>query len=81
MNCFSLQSLITDLESPNPLPLQRFPFVFCSFMSPKWIFEVHLARLLVEVGAVQSALDIYQHLQMWEEIVACYNCLKLRHKV
>lgn len=50
-------------------------------MSPKWTYEVHLARLLVEVGAIQSALDIYQHLQMWEEIVACYNCLKLRHKV
>ncbi|KAK7601112.1 hypothetical protein V9T40_008553 [Parthenolecanium corni] len=75
-----IQSLITDLESLDPQPVQRLPFVFCSFMSPKWVLDGHLAKLLVEVGAIQSALDIYQHLQMWEEIVACYNYLKLRHK-
>lgn len=73
--------MITDLESLDPQPVQRLPFVFCSFMSPKWVLDGHLAKLLVEVGAIQSALDIYQHLQMWEEIVACYNYLKLRHKV
>lgn len=47
---------------------------------PKRELDVNLAKLLVQVGAIQSALDIYNHLQMWEEIVACYNYLKLRHK-
>lgn len=75
------QSLITDSEATNPPFLERLPLVFCSFTVPKWELETSLAKLLVEVGAIQSALEIYNHLQMWEEIVACYNHLKLRHKV
>ncbi|XP_065208755.1 tetratricopeptide repeat protein 27 [Planococcus citri] len=75
-----IQSLITDLESGEPAIIERIPFIFCSYMVPKWKLETELAKLLVEVGAIQSALDIYLHLQMWEEIVACYNYLKLQHK-
>lgn len=69
------------MESTEPTVIERIPFIFCSYMVPKWKLEMELAKLLVEVGAIQSALDIYLHLQMWEEIVACYNHLKLRHKV
>ncbi|XKL66065.1 hypothetical protein PGB90_009485 [Kerria lacca] len=75
-----IESVISDSKSLNPSPVERLSFVFCSFISPKWKLEMNLAKLLIEVGAIQSALDIYNKLQMWEEIVACYNYLKLRHK-
>lgn len=30
---------------------------------------------------VKAALDIYLQLQLWEEVIACYTILELRHKV
>lgn len=68
-----------NLNSPGAW--QRLPLIFCSHMSPRWCLEEELANLLISLGCVNSALDIYLRLHCWEQVIACYNHLKLRHKV
>ena len=43
--------------------------------------QQELGRLLVEVGAVSSALEVYLRLQSWENVIACYSKLGHRQKV
>lgn len=36
---------------------------------------------MLSIGAIQSALDWFLAIDMWEECVACYNTQGHRHKV
>ncbi|KAI2796359.1 Tetratricopeptide repeat domain 27 [Blomia tropicalis] len=44
--------------------------------SPFWHVEKLLADLLVSLGVVKSALDVYLRLELWNEVVGCYRQLK-----
>ncbi|KAJ1522894.1 hypothetical protein ONE63_002036 [Megalurothrips usitatus] len=74
------QTLVDAINSSTPDRWQRFHLIFCSYMGPIWKLEEELASLLLSLGCVNSALDVYLRLQCWEEVIACYNYLKLRHK-
>lgn len=74
------QVLVDSVMAQTPEPWNRFFLIFCSHMSPRWCLEEELANLLVSLGCVNSALDIYIRLHCWEQVIACYNHLKLRHK-
>jgi hypothetical protein len=45
------------------------------------ILQKQLAELLLALGAIGSALQIYEELEMWEEAVACYQRLGKSEKV
>jgi hypothetical protein len=32
------------------------------------------------LGATKAALERYLRLQRWDEVIACYNLLQMRHK-
>lgn len=53
----------------------------CSYISPSWQLKEHLGNIMMSIGAIQSALDLFLTLDMWEECVACYNAQGLKHKV
>lgn len=40
-----------------------------------------LASLLKSMGCTGAALDIYQRLQLWEEVILCYQLMGKREKV
>lgn len=58
----------------------RLNLFYCSYAPPHFVIAADCATILVSIGSIQSALDIYLQLQLWEEVIACYNHLKLRHK-
>lgn len=70
-----------SVNAQSPEAWQRLSMIFCSYMSPSWTLEEQLADLFVSLGCINSALDIYLRLHCWEQVIACYNHLKLRHKV
>lgn len=39
-----------------------------------------LGDLMVSVGLIKSALDLYLQLRKWNEVISCYNILEMRHK-
>lgn len=75
-----IQTLVDSINSPMPAAIGRLNMIYASFLPSRWRIEADMAGILVSLGAVQSALDVYIRLKMWEEIVACYNLLRLRHK-
>jgi hypothetical protein len=42
-------------------------------LTPFWMTEKYLAEILISLGAIKSALDIYLRIQLWDEIISCYQ--------
>jgi len=40
-----------------------------------------LAKYYMQLGLINSSLDIYLNLQMWEDVINCYQALDKRDKV
>ena len=43
--------------------------------------QSELATVLLSMGCIGMALDIYERLQLWEDAIACYQRLGKREKV
>ncbi|XP_059474278.1 tetratricopeptide repeat protein 27 [Neocloeon triangulifer] len=74
------QLLADCIFKSNPPANVRSELIYASFLPPHWKIQVELASLLISLGAINSALDIFLRLQQWEDVVACYHLLELRHK-
>ncbi|KAG5890129.1 hypothetical protein JTB14_027796 [Gonioctena quinquepunctata] len=74
------EEIINSFKRPEPPFLNRVSDVFGSGMPPIWKVEKQYADLLLNMGLVKNALDIYLKIKLWEEVIVCYTILKLRHK-
>lgn len=63
-----------------PHPLTRIGGVYGTGLQPTWKTEAQYADLMFKLGLVKGSLDVFLKLQMWEEVIACYTALKLKHK-
>ncbi|XP_071441326.1 tetratricopeptide repeat protein 27 isoform X2 [Hetaerina americana] len=75
------QVLVDSIKADRPGADVRQNYFYCCRIPPSWKVEAELAQLLLSLGAVNSALEIYLHLQLWEEVIVCYTMLELKHKV
>jgi tetratricopeptide (TPR) repeat protein len=46
----------------------------------KWDLEKELANRFFSLGVVKSAMEIYERLEMWEEVVKCWQALERPEK-
>lgn len=60
--------------------LTRVSGVFGTALQPIWKTQSQQADLMLNLGLVKSALEIYLHLQLWEEVIVCYTILNMRYK-
>ncbi|KAM7354742.1 tetratricopeptide repeat protein 27 [Cochliomyia hominivorax] len=58
----------------------RFSYGFAAFLQPTWQVKAQLCELLLSLGMIKTALDIYLKIQNWEQVIYCYTALELRHK-
>lgn len=75
-----LQALVDAVNKESPPLLIRQYMFYCTLFPPKWMLEKELADILISLGAVKSALEIYQRLQLWEDIVLCYQKLEMNEQ-
>lgn len=75
-----LGCLLDATESTEPPVVERLLLFHCSHMLPKWKVEAKSGEILLKLGCVKSALDIFLKLQTWELLVECYNTLNMKHK-
>lgn len=67
-----MESIVECIKKAQPPFREREQFFFCTSFPSYWILEKDLADLLLSIGCTKSALDIYERLELWEEIVDCY---------
>lgn len=78
--CEELVAMMNSKEEKQASALQRLSYVFSSLMNPRYKIETLLADLMISLGLIKGALDIYLRVQQWEEVIQCYTRLQLRHK-
>ncbi|XP_050093654.1 tetratricopeptide repeat protein 27 [Anopheles aquasalis] len=60
--------------------LDRLSMAFSSWLIPCWEMKVKLADVMVSLGMIKGALDVYLSVESWENVIDCYTVLELRHK-
>ncbi|KAJ2760909.1 hypothetical protein IWQ57_006185, partial [Coemansia nantahalensis] len=75
-----VQTLVDQASRPLPGVSEagageRLQYLYALAMPSQWELERELAGMFMELGVVRSALDIYERLQMWDEVVRCYVML------
>lgn len=78
--CEDLVMMMNSKQDGQALPLQRLSYVFSSLLSPRYKIESLLGDLMVSLGLIKGALDVYLRIQHWENVISCYTQLQLRHK-
>lgn len=78
--CEDLVMMINNKKADQALPVQRLSYIFSSLMNPRYKIEALLAELMVSLGLIKGALDVYLRINHWEEVIECYTQLQLRHK-
>ena len=76
-----MEYLIHELNKSNVSVANRIDLFFASGFRPVWTLEQMWAQLMLSLGLVKGALDVFLKLKLWEEVIACYNILELKHKV
>lgn len=51
---------------------ERLQYIWLLNFSTRWNLEAELASRWVSLGALRTALDIYERLQLWAEVALCY---------
>ena len=58
----------------------RMHLIYATKLPPYWHIEIELVRLYKAMGSVKSALDVAIRIELWEDVIICYNQLNLKHK-
>lgn len=76
-----LEYLIEQLGAPKTPLHNRFDLFFASGMEPVWALKQRFANMMLNLGMVKGALDLYLKLALWEDVIVCYTILEMKHKV
>lgn len=75
-----LQALMDQLSSSDSTNFERLLYFHTILLPPKWELERELAQRYLSLGVVKSALEIFERLEMWEDVVKCYGVLQQQEK-
>ncbi|KAJ2478127.1 hypothetical protein IWW56_003924 [Coemansia sp. RSA 2131] len=75
-----LQQLVDQITHPLPGSEEagageRMQYMFALSLPSQWALERELAEQFISLGVVRSALDIFERLQMWDDVISCYTML------
>jgi tetratricopeptide (TPR) repeat protein len=72
---FQLQALIDQMPTSDSTTSERLLYFHSIPMPTRWEMEKELAQRFLSLGVVKSALEIFERLEMWEDVVKCYGAL------
>jgi tetratricopeptide (TPR) repeat protein len=75
-----LQALIDQMPTADSALSERLLYFHSIPLPSKWEMERELAMRFLSLGVVRSALEIFERLEMWEEVVKCWGSLERRDK-
>lgn len=74
------EDLVNTINSNDGTSKHRLSYFFSSLMFLRYKLEVQLADLMMSLGLIKGALDIYLKTYQWEHVINCYTRLQLKHK-
>jgi len=75
-----LQALIDQMPTADSEVSERLLYFHSIPMPSKWEMECELALRFLSLGVVKSALEIFERLEMWEEVVKCWQSMERNDK-
>lgn len=70
-----LQALLDQMPTTDSTPQERLRYFYQLDLPPKWEMQAELARRYAALGVLRSALEIFQSIELWEEVVQCLGML------
>lgn len=77
---FQLQALIDQMPTADSETSERLLYFHAIPLPSKWEMERELALRFLTLGVVKSALEIFERLEMWEEVVKCWQAMERQDK-
>ncbi|KAF8592276.1 tetratricopeptide repeat domain 27 [Ramaria rubella] len=75
-----LQALVDQMPTADSALPERLLYVHDIPLPSKWHLERELAMRFLTLGIVKSALQIFERLEMWEEVVKCWQVMERPQK-
>jgi len=73
---FQLQALIDQMPTADSSLPERLLYFHSIPLPSKWELERELALRFLTLGVVKSALEIFERLEMWEQVVKCWQSME-----
>ncbi|KAF9096640.1 hypothetical protein BGX23_010818 [Mortierella sp. AD031] len=72
-----LQALVdqTRIQDETSTTRERMHHFFSVLLPSKWELEKELAEQYMALGVIRSAMDIFERLELWEDVIACHQFL------
>lgn len=77
---FQLQALVEQMPTADSSVTERLLYFHSISLPSKWEMERELALRYLSLGVVKSALEIFERLEMWEEVVKCWQLMERKDK-
>jgi tetratricopeptide (TPR) repeat protein len=75
-----LQALVDQVKVEDSGVEERLAYFYDLLLPSKWEMERELARRFVSLGVVRSAAEIFERLEMWEDVISCYQMMEQPQK-
>lgn len=75
-----LQALVDQMPTADSAVTERLLYIHDLAMPSKWELQRELALRYFSLGVVKSALEIFERLEMWEEVVKCWQSMEKPEK-
>jgi len=71
-----LQALIDQMPTSDSTPQERLAYFWSIGLPSSWEMEREVAKRYASLGVVKSAMEVFERLEMWEEVVHCWQSLE-----
>ncbi|XP_068205908.1 tetratricopeptide repeat protein 27 [Palaemon carinicauda] len=75
-----VEELIAAVNREEPSRYERLKLLGTSLVLPHWELQQELAKILMRLGCVKSALEVFERLHLWDDVITCYNELQMRQR-
>lgn len=75
-----VEELIAAVNREEPSRYERLKLLGTSLVLPHWELQQELAKILMRLGCVKTALEVFERLHLWEDVITCYNELQMRQR-
>lgn len=75
-----VEELVAALKREEPSRRERLCLFGASLVPPHWELQQELARMLMRLGCIKTALEVFERLHLWEDVVTCFNGLQMRQR-